>query len=95
MKTLNLNSRLTPTLDQPSRETQTKKLTRRQPGFWSRLRQNLEHALLSGGELQVWQKTDRHGERYWEAHDPVSDRSFTTRSETEMRRWIEQRYYAA
>ncbi len=44
-------------------------------------------------ELQVWQKTDRYGNTYWQAQDPKTGNSTILGSEAEMRIWIEQRYY--
>lgn len=44
-------------------------------------------------ELQVWQKTDRYGNIYWQAQDPKTGNSTSLGSEAEMRIWIEQRYY--
>lgn len=44
-------------------------------------------------ELQVWQKTDRYGNNYWQAKDPKTGKSTSLGSEAEMRIWIEQRYY--
>lgn len=54
----------------------------------------LIRALTYSYELQVWRKTDRHGNSYWQAFDPKTSRSTSLNSEAEMRIWIEQRYYA-
>lgn len=43
-------------------------------------------------EIQVWQKSDRHGNIYWKAYDPVTDKSFSSGSEADISMWIEQRY---
>lgn len=51
------------------------------------------HALTRGHELQVWRKSDRYGNAYWQAFDPKTRRSTSLSSEAEMRIWIEQRYY--
>lgn len=47
----------------------------------------------SSSELQVWQTSDRNGNKYWQAYDPTKNRSVAFGSETEMRMWIEQYYY--
>ena len=43
-------------------------------------------------EIQVWQKSDRHGNIYWKAYDPVTGKSFSSGSEADISMWIEQRY---
>ncbi len=55
--------------------------------------QHFIYVVSSHNELQVWQKTDRYGNTYWQAYDPVTGRSTSLGSEDEMRIWIEQRYY--
>ena len=52
----------------------------------------LQTILTKGNELQVWQTSD-HGNTWWNAYDPATDRSISHASETEMRVWIEKRYY--
>ena len=44
-------------------------------------------------ELRVWQTCDQLGEIWWSAYDPSTGRSIHQVSETDVRRWIEQRYY--
>ncbi|MUL35422.1 hypothetical protein BWI75_03380 [Gloeocapsopsis sp. AAB1 = 1H9] len=44
-------------------------------------------------ELQVWQSSDRDGHTWWNAYDPITGRTTKRNSETEMRAWIEERYY--
>jgi hypothetical protein len=43
-------------------------------------------------EIQVWQKSDSHGNIYWKAYDPVTGKSFSSGSEADISMWIEQRY---
>lgn len=43
-------------------------------------------------EIQVWQKSDRHGNIYWKAYDPVTGKSLSSGSEADISMWIEQRY---
>lgn len=57
------------------------------------IKQRFVRALTCNSELQVWQKTDRYGNNYWQARDPKTDKSTSLSSEAEMRIWIEQRYY--
>ncbi len=47
----------------------------------------------NANEPQIWTETDRYGNTYWHAYDPVSGRSVSLDSEAEMRAWLEQRYY--
>jgi hypothetical protein len=47
----------------------------------------------NGNEPRIWTTTDRDGNTTWHAYDPVSDRTRSLDSESEMRIWIEQRYY--
>lgn len=55
--------------------------------------QRFTKAIVSSSKLQVWQASDRHGNVYWQAYDPASNRSICFGSEAEMRMWIEQYYY--
>ncbi|PSB32951.1 hypothetical protein C7B82_04870 [Stenomitos frigidus ULC18] len=64
-----------------------------EPGFWRRLGQSLVKALTRAQALQVWQRCDRFGHRYWQAYDPATGRSTTTGSAAELRAWIEEDYY--
>lgn len=48
--------------------------------------------LVNSQELQVWQKVDRYGNKYWQAYDPRTGKSFTSGSETDISMWIEQLY---
>ncbi len=47
----------------------------------------------SSSEPRIWTTTERYGNTFWHVYDPVSDKSKTLRSESEMRVWLEQRYY--
>lgn len=49
--------------------------------------------LIESNEIQVWQKTDRYSNTYWQAYDPKTGESTSLSSEAEMRIWIEQHYY--
>lgn len=60
---------------------------------WKQRWQRFLDAIAGYSEPYVWHESNQHGEVLWQAYDPVSDRSFAG-SEEEMRRWIEQRYYA-
>ena len=41
----------------------------------------------------VRQRRDRHGQTYYTIYDPISQRRTTCASETEVRAWLDQRYY--
>ena len=57
--------------------------------FW----QNFVRWVLDNNkEIQVWQKSDRHGNIYWKAYDPITGKSFFSGSEADISIWIEQRY---
>jgi hypothetical protein len=55
--------------------------------------QKLYKLLVGSNELQVWSTTDRAGQTYWHAHDPLTNKSIVCRSEAEMVEWIENRHY--
>ncbi|WP_416673204.1 hypothetical protein [Egbenema bharatensis] len=57
------------------------------------IRRWLTQRLVSSNELQVWQTTDRAGQTYWHAYDPVTHASVVCQSESEMATWIEEAYY--
>ena len=49
--------------------------------------------LTAEPELRVWHETDRQGNTWWYAYDPLTRRSTRQASEDDLRIWIEQRYY--
>jgi hypothetical protein len=55
--------------------------------------QHFSTILTKSNELRVWQRTDRFGNTWWNAYDPATGRSTSVTSESEMRIWIEERYY--
>ncbi|MEA5569105.1 MULTISPECIES: hypothetical protein [unclassified Anabaena] len=62
-------------------------------GFLHKIWQKVVKILLTeSNEIQVNQKVDRHGNKYWQAYDPVTRMSFTSGSEVDIRMWIEQIY---
>jgi hypothetical protein len=44
-------------------------------------------------EVQIWQVSDRAGNLYWRVYDPVTGASTSFNSASEVRIWLEQRYY--
>lgn len=60
---------------------------------WKQRWQSFLDAIAGYAEPHVWQESNQRGEMLWRAYDPVSDRHFAG-SEDDMRRWIEERYYA-
>lgn len=55
--------------------------------------QSFTKYVSSSSQLQVWQTSDCNGNKYWQAFDPIKNRSVCFGSEAEMRMWIEQYYY--
>ena len=58
-------------------------------GIW----QHLLATLTNNNELQIWQTTDNLGNTWWNGYDPATGRSTSLATDTEMRIWIEERYY--
>lgn len=58
-----------------------------------RVCQGLIKFLLNGSELRVWQISDGYGQTSWRTYDPATGHSTYLGSESEVRSWIEQRYY--
>lgn len=50
-------------------------------------------AAVGSSHPVVQQRCDRHGQPYYTIYDPVSQRRTLCVSETEVRIWLEQRYY--
>ena len=44
-------------------------------------------------EPQIVQKSDRHGNSYWQVYDPVSASRCSFGSEQEVKAWLDHRYY--
>lgn len=57
--------------------------------------QKLVKALTTSSELRVWQTFDCCGHPCWHAYDPATGRSACFGSESEIRVWVEQRYYTS
>lgn len=53
----------------------------------------LSQSLLGCDEPKIWVTFDKSGKKNWHAYDPVTGRYVSVDSETEMRVWIEKRYY--
>lgn len=56
------------------------------------LAQAWQGCLSSSSQLQVWQRRDRRGQVWWYARDLTTGHVLHHATETEMRRWLEQRY---
>jgi hypothetical protein len=52
----------------------------------------LKIIILDPQEIQVQQKVDRYGNKYWYVYDPVTGKSFASGSEADISMWIEQVY---
>jgi hypothetical protein len=58
--------------------------------FWDQL---INRLTLNPNEPHVWHTVDRMGQTIWHAYDPLTHRTLSCASETEMRQWLEERYY--
>jgi hypothetical protein len=61
--------------------------------FFNRILQYLVNSVIEAQEPQVWQSYDRQGNLWWHGYDPMTGRSISRDSETEMRIWLEERYH--
>jgi hypothetical protein len=52
----------------------------------------IANQVQNGSEPRVWVRQDRQGNVYYQVYDPLSRRSATFSSESEIRYWLEQRY---
>ncbi|MBP0021075.1 MAG: hypothetical protein J7647_26420 [Cyanobacteria bacterium SBLK] len=51
-------------------------------------------AFLSGSEEpRIRVRRDRAGKPIYQAYDPITNSSFSSTEETELRSWLEERYY--
>lgn len=57
-----------------------------------RLGQWLLQALTDSDQVRLWTKITPTGTQ-WYAYDPKTQRRFAGHSETELRAWLEERYY--
>lgn len=53
----------------------------------------LSNTLISSSEPRVWQTRDRAGQATWHVYDPTTGHHEDFGSETEVRIWLERRYY--
>jgi hypothetical protein len=64
--------------------------------FLSGLKQfgeRLIQLIVGTHEVQIWQVNDRAGNVYWRVYDPATKASTSFGSSSEVRIWLEQRYY--
>jgi hypothetical protein len=59
----------------------------------SRLLQQMVASLTKAPEPRIDTVKDRFGKTVWYVHDPITGQSAHLSSETEVRLWIEKRYY--
>ena len=60
------------------------------------LRKTLQHLLqtfIGSHDLRIWQSCDRFGKNWWHVYDPVTGKHTSVDSESQLREWIERRYY--
>jgi hypothetical protein len=55
---------------------------------------HLSQLFLPTNEPQVRQRVDRSGELIWTIYDPMTKAIMQFASETEVRTWLDQRYYS-
>lgn len=55
--------------------------------------QILVESFIGSNELRIWQTYDQYGNNWWHAYDPVTGRHTSVQTESELRAWIERRYY--
>jgi hypothetical protein len=61
--------------------------------IWSGVYQSLLSLFVGQSEPRIWQSIDRTGATVWHVHDPANGYSAYFGSETEVRIWLDQRYY--
>jgi hypothetical protein len=61
--------------------------------IWSGVFQSLLSIFVSQSEPRIWQSLDRTGTMVWHVYDPANGHSACFGSETEVRVWLDQRYY--
>jgi len=55
--------------------------------------QGIYKRMAEMSEPSVMKRCDRQGNSYYEIYDPVSRQRFYCETESEVRAWLEQRYY--
>ncbi|GAB4234849.1 MAG: hypothetical protein Kow00121_62530 [Elainellaceae cyanobacterium] len=78
---------------EPAHSQQTRPETTTAKLHWGALWTRFINQVTQTPEPHVWQHSDRHGHITWHAYDPMTDRSYSSGSEDEMRQWLEERYY--
>ncbi len=62
--------------------------------FIANIWKNIKHSLVvDRNEPHIEQKSDRHGNLYWQVHDYQTNKFYTFGSDLEVRAWIEDRYH--
>lgn len=54
---------------------------------------SLLNTFVSASEPRIYQKRNAAGELYYKVYDPIARQTNTFFSETEVRVWLDQRYY--
>lgn len=63
----------------------------------NRLKEILSHLLQlvsPSNQPKITQRVDRSGEVIWTVYDPITKNAMQFGSETEVRTWLDQRYYS-
>jgi hypothetical protein len=53
----------------------------------------LSHLSISTAEPRTWTSLTADGQTLWNAYDPVSGKTIRHASDSEVRTWLEERYY--
>jgi hypothetical protein len=61
--------------------------------YLGRVKKAIATWIVQTSEPKVSRKRDRKGRLYYRVYDPVSNSSAAFGSESEIRAWLEQRYY--
>lgn len=80
-------------LEYPLPEAANASTTRRLRAILSSTLSHLSRLLLGTNEPHVWFKRDRNGQSWWCAYDPCHGTTTQFTTTTELRAWLERRYY--
>ncbi len=71
------------------------KLTRKNKLFTTveKISKTIVAWLIHGKETRVWHSQDQEGNIVWNAYDPVKNIIIRGVKESELRTWLEERYY--
>ncbi|MGF1495479.1 MAG: hypothetical protein ACFB8W_01460 [Elainellaceae cyanobacterium] len=59
-----------------------------------RVWEKLVALMTTNADLQIWHTQRRDGTFIWHVYDPFDDQRLQFASESEVRQWLDERYYA-